>query len=137
MLNTYKSLVSDPKAIVPMGSPCLDRMLASVSIMVILKVVAATAFKPVGPAAGGARLASKELGPATGSSTVAFKSSGPAAGIGVGGGGVVAAASAYMGSGELAYLKLPTSEFLKELGRPANATLPGCESIISISFTTF
>lgn len=136
MLNTYKSLVSDPKAIVPMGSPCLDRMLASVSIMVILKVVAMDALKPVGPAAGGARLASKELGPATGSSTVAFKSSGPAAGIGVGGGGV-AAASAYMGSGELAYLKLPTSEFLKELGRPTKATLPGCESIISISFTTF
>ena len=131
--------MSDPKAIVHMGSPCLDRMLASVSIMVILKVIGVDALKLVGPAAGGTGLASKELGPATGSSTVAFKVSGPAAGIGVGGGGGggVAAASAYMGSGELAYLKLPTSEFLKELGRPAKATLPGCESIISISFTTF
>ena len=123
----------------PMGSPCLDRMLASVSIMVILKVIGVDALKLVGPAAGGTGLAAKELGPATGSSTVAFKVSGPAAGIGVGGGGGggVAAASAYMGSGELAYLKLPTSEFLKELGRPDKATLPGCESIISISFTTF
>ena len=70
-----------------MGSPTLAKMLDSVSSIEMLKVIGATALKPVGPAAGGATLVFKDPGPAAGARTVAFKLPGPAAGAGSGGGG--------------------------------------------------